>query len=177
MNERYWEINGNLYDEQYGLENIKDFEEVIISVKNLYDQLFGEEVMNKHSMYIDNATADSGYTPIITVILRRYLIIKLSISSNNRKSKIAYQFGHELTHFVFYSYFGLDKPPANFDEEMICSAASLIVVKKLFPSDLGMFKEHVNNLSQDCYRKGLEYAESIDYDLENLKKSIINFKY
>ena len=45
MNERYWEINGNLYDEQYGLKNIKDFEEVIISVKNLYDQLFGEEVM------------------------------------------------------------------------------------------------------------------------------------
>ena len=33
MNERYWEINGNLYDEQYGLKNIKDFEEVIISVK------------------------------------------------------------------------------------------------------------------------------------------------
>ena len=60
---------------------------------------------------------------------------------------------------------------------MICSAASLIVVKKLFPGDLGMFKSHVNNLSQDCYRKGLEYAESIDYDLENLKKSIINFKY
>ena len=28
MNERYWEINGNLYDEQYGLKNIKDFEEV-----------------------------------------------------------------------------------------------------------------------------------------------------
>lgn len=177
MNERYWEINGNLYDEQYGLKNIKDFEEVIISVKNLYDQLFGEEVMNKHSMYIDNATADSGYTPSITVILRRYLIIKLSISSNNRKSKIAYQFGHELTHFVFYSYFGLDKPLANFDEEMICSAASLIIVKKLFPNDLNMFKSHVNSLSQDYYRKGVEYAESIDYDLENLKKSIINFKY
>lgn len=177
MNERYWEINGNLYDEQYGLKNIKDFEEVIISVKNLYDQLFGEEVMNKHSMYIDNATADSGYTPSITVILRRYLIIKLSISSNNRKSKIAYQFGHELTHFVFYSYFGLDKPLANFDEEMICSAASLIIVKKLFPNDLNMFKSHVNSLSQDYYRKGVEYAESIDYDLENLKKIIINFKY
>ena len=133
--------------------------------------------MNKHSMYIDNATADSGYTPSITVILRRYLIIKLSISSNNRKSKIAYQFGHELTHFVFYSYFGLDKPLANFDEEMICSAASLIIVKKLFPNDLNMFKSHVNSLSQDYYRKGVEYAESIDYDLENLKKSIINFKY
>ena len=105
MNERYWEINGNLYDEQYGLKNIKDFEEVIISVKNLYDQLFGEEVMNKHSMYIDNATADSGYSPIITVILRKYLIIKLYISSDSIKSQIAYQFGHELTHFVFLFIF------------------------------------------------------------------------
>ena len=177
MNERYWEINGNLYDEQYGLKNIKDFEEVIISVKNLYDQLFGEEVMNKQIMYIDNATADSGYSPIITVILRKYLIIKLCIYSDSIKSEIAYQFGHELTHFVFSSYFGLDKPPANFDEEMICSAASLIVVKELFPNDLDMFKSHVNSLTQDCYRKGVEYAESIDYDLENLKKSIINFKY
>lgn len=165
MNERYWEINGNLYDEQYGLKNIKDFEEVIISVKNLYDQLFGEEVMNKQIMYIDNATADSGYSPIITVILRKYLIIKLCIYSDSIKSEIAYQFGHELTHFVFYSYFGLDKPPANFDEEMICSAASLIVVKELFPNDLDMFKSHVNSLTQDCYRKGVEYAESIDYDL------------
>ena len=133
--------------------------------------------MNKQIMYIDNATADSGYSPIITVILRKYLIIKLCIYSDSIKSEIAYQFGHELTHFVFYSYFGLNKPPANFEEEMICSAASLIVVKKLFPGDLDMFKSHVNNLSQDCYRKGLEYAESIDYDLENLKNSIINFKY
>ena len=32
-----------MYDEQYGLKNIKDFEEVIISVKNLYDQLLHGE--------------------------------------------------------------------------------------------------------------------------------------
>lgn len=176
MSERCWEINGNLYGE-YGLKNIKDFEEIVIKVKNLYDRIFRQEVMNKYDLYIDNATENSGYTPTITIILRKYIIIKLGISENNSKSTIAYQFAHELTHFVFYSYFGLNKPFANCEEETICSAASLIAIRELFPNEFNRYNVHVKNLNQECYRRGADYAESLDYSLEKLKDKIIEFKY
>lgn len=176
MVERKFEVNGNLFGE-YGLKNQKDFLETISIVKCQYDIVFGQEVMNKYDLYIDNATKDSGYTPIITPILKKYLIIKLGISDNDSRSKIAYQFAHELTHFVFYSYLGLDKPLANSMEETICSAASLIIIKKLFPEEFVGWNNYVNNLKEEHYRKGVEYALSIEYSLMELKNKIIEFKY
>ncbi|MFR5643182.1 MAG: hypothetical protein ACLTK7_08450 [Clostridium paraputrificum] len=174
MIKKTWEINGNLYGED-GLENIQDFEEVIIKVKSLYDEIFGEKVMNKYDLYVDNATKDSGYSPIITVVLRKYIIIKLKISGDASKGKIAYQFAHELTHFVFYSYFGLNKPFANCREETICSAASLIIIRDLFPDEFNTYNVHVKSLDEECYRRGADYAESIDYSLEKLKDKIMEF--
>ena len=127
MSERCWEINGNLYGE-CGLKNVQDFEEVIIKVKNLYDRIFGKDAMNEYDLYIDNATENSGYVPIITIILSKYIIIKLGIYENDSKGKIALQFAHELTHYVFYSYFGLPYPITwTSSKEYILSALLLLV--------------------------------------------------
>lgn len=176
MSERCWEINGNLYGE-CGLKNVQDFEEVIIKVKNLYDRIFGKDAMNEYDLYIDNATENSGYVPFITIILSKYIIIKLGIYENDSKGKIALQFAHELTHYVFYSYFGLNKPVANCEEETICTAASLIVIRDLFPNEFNIQNVHVKSLTEECYRRGAEYAESLDYSLEKLKDKIMEFKY
>lgn len=176
MGERNFEINGNLFGE-YGLKNQKDFLEIISIVKYQYDIVFGQEVMNKYELYIDNATKDSGYTPVITPILKKYLIIKLCISDNDSRSKIAYQFAHELTHFVFYSYLGLDKPHADSMEETICSAASLIIIKNLFPDEFVAWNNYVDNLKEEHYRKGAGYALSVEYSLRELKNKIMEFKY
>ena len=178
MSEKYFEINGNLDDYTYGLKNYQDFQKVICTVKSLYDKIFGHEIMNRYSLYIDNATENSGYAPITTTILQKYVIIKLGISSTDTQSKIAYQFSHELTHFVFRSYFGLNKPKANFMEETICSAASLIVIKKLFSNEEFIFwNDYVKNYAPNLYKEGAAYAELIKYDLEELKNKISNFKY
>lgn len=177
MYEKHFEINGNLNDYIKGLKNYQDFEEVICTVKNLYDRTFGQEIMNRYSLYIDNATENSGHVPIITTILQKYVIIKLGISSTDKQSEIAYQFAHELTHFVFRSYFGLNKPQANYMEEVICSAASLIVIKELFPNDFDSFNNHVKYYASYPYNEGAAYAELIEYSLDELKNKISNFKY
>ena len=71
--------------------------------------MFGKEIMDKHPLLIDNATCGSGYTPIITPVLGRYLIIKLNIKDFSNRERIIFQVSHELCHYVFYSYLGLKK--------------------------------------------------------------------
>ncbi|HFD2043497.1 TPA: hypothetical protein ACF2DM_000303 [Clostridium perfringens] len=177
MCERHFEINGNLYDDTYGIKNYYEFREVIGKVKCLYDSIFGSEIMNKYDLYVDNATENSGYAPIITPILQKYLIIKLSIYPDDKQSKIAFQFAHELTHFVFYSYFGINKKHADFMEEMICTAASLIIIKGLFPNEFDDYNDYLKNVETSGYREGPAYAESIEYSLEELKNRIFNLEY
>ncbi|AOY53336.1 hypothetical protein [Clostridium perfringens] len=177
MCEKHFEINGNLYNKISGIKNCQEFGEVIGKIKCLYDKIFGPKIMNKYDLYVDNATENSGYAPIITPVLQKYLIIKLSIYPNDRQSRIAFQFSHELTHFVFYSYFGINKKQADFMEEMICTAASLIIIKNLFPDELDDYNDYLKNVETSCYREGPAYAESIQYSFEELKNRISNLKY
>lgn len=177
MYKRCFQINGNLFDDNNGLKNSKDFLEVIASVKNIYDIIFSQEIMDRYDLYIDNATEDSGYTPITTIILKKYVIIKLGISIESSRSIIAFQFAHELTHFVFYSYFGLNKPRTSYMEEIICTAASLIVIRMLFPTEFECWDNYVRCLDKEYYKQGADYAGQLEYNLENLKNKIIEFKY
>lgn len=177
MEERYWEINGNLNNNLEGLKNYKYFSEIIYRVKIIYDEIFGLDIMNKYDLYIDNATENSGWAPIITPILKKYFIIKLAIYPNDVQSKIVFQFAHELTHFVFYSYFGIDKPRANDEEEIMCTAASLILIKMLFSKDFEFWNEYTKSLEERKYRQGADYAEKIGYNLQELRDKISMFKY
>jgi hypothetical protein len=47
------------------------------------------------------------------------------------------------------------------------------MLKEMFPDALGMFKAHVANLSNEGYRRGLDVAEEINYDMEVLKSKIL----
>ena len=105
---RYWEINGNLYSKQTRLQNIELFQNAIIKTKLVFDNVFGQENMNRVPFYVDNATADSGYTPICTPVLRKVVVIKLGIYSNDDEAKVAYQFAHSCLVNTQYSvYTGL----------------------------------------------------------------------
>lgn len=164
------EISGNLEDERY--LNYELFYSTINKVLDLYFKVFEKELENPIDLLIDNATRGSGETPIITPILRKYLIIKLNIGENDTQSRIIYQFSHEFTHYMFYIKYGLDKPKADCREESICSAASLIALKELCPCELEKYCEHVKNLNIDMYRYGFDIAEEAEYSFENLKKLI-----
>jgi len=176
-NMKHWEISGNLDDPQNGLANYSQFQQTICQVKGLFDNLFGTETLDKIDFLVDNATDGSGYTPITTTVLGKYVIIKLNITANDAESKVAYQFSHELTHLVFRSYLGLNKPHANDQEEAICTAASLITLKILYPEAFGPYVEHVRELSNTAYREGAELATSIDFDFTKLKTIIKEFHY
>lgn len=163
------EINGNLYD----IKNYKNFENNIMSVYSIFNDYFGMDIMNKIDLYVDNATENSGYTPIITPVFRKYLIIKLGITDFSKSEQIVFQFAHELCHYVFYSMLGLNKDFANREEENICSAMSLVVIKMLFPDKFSFWKRYVSSLIDKNYHGGLEVAESVHYSLEQLKNKIL----
>lgn len=163
-----FEVNGNLEDE----ENFKNFLENIKKVMNVFVDTFGLDTMSKIDLYIDNAIEKSGYTPIITVILKKYIIIKLGINDFSNSEQIIYQFSHELCHYVFYSLKGLDKPKADSIEENICSAMSLVLIKILCPDKINKWLTYVNNLNNKNYNNGGKIAENCNFDINILKKQI-----
>lgn len=175
--ERYCEINGNLDDEESGLKNYPLFEQAVCIVKTMFDQAFGAELLNKIKFYVDNATADSGYTPIATVVLGQIVIIKLGIASNDPFDKIVFQFAHELMHIVFRAIWGIDKPHANDEEESICTAAALIAVKITCPEEFEAYCAHVKGLPNRGYRGGTCIAENAQYSLPHLLPLVQSIQY
>lgn len=167
-----WEISGNLEDEKDGLRNYQRFQYAVCAVKDLFDNIFGLEIMNKIPFLVDNATAGSGYTPICTPVLGKIVIIKLNINNEDEEEKIVYQFAHELTHIVFKSYLGIDKPKANEEEESLCTAAALIALKKLYPNAFLKYERYTATLVNDSYREGVLIAKSFAYDLKQIRTRI-----
>lgn len=168
---RTWEISGNL---QY-ITNYKEFSSNIASVMQLFIKVFGEETMTKIDLYVDNATQGSGYTPIITPVLGKYLIIKLGIADFSQKEQTIWQFSHELCHYLLYSLAGLKKIYDELIEETLCIAMSLCVLTVLCPQSINKWKDYVTKLVKDSYRQGHTLAEEINYDIVSLKDRIIAY--
>lgn len=175
VSHQHWEINPMLADETDGIENYALFEKTITEVKELFDATFGKQ-MNQIDFYVDNSTGGSGYVPVTSApIIDKFLAVRLHIQPEDREGKIAFQFAHELTHVVFYSYFGLDFQPTGDREETIASAASLIVLKQLYPEHFEANDEYVRNSTEEKYQGGAELAETLKYDMANLKAEIESF--
>ena len=178
-----FEISGNLKGEKGLGDNYRNFVSVIYMVRNYYVSHLGESLMDSIGLYIDNAVnnaannamSNTGHTPIITPILGKYLIIKLGITQKCSKAQIAFQFAHELMHFVFFAKYGIDKKRVDEQEEAICTAASLIVLHNLYTVvDFDRYNDHVQSLpnSHTHYRKGTEVAKGVDYNFKELIKKI-----
>ena len=171
MEEKTWEINGNLEG-----ENLFVFNYTIASVYNLFMEVFGKDLMIKFPLFVDNATSGSGYTPITIPVLRKFVIIKLRIENFVDVERIIYQFSHELCHFIYYCLYGIDKKLADEKEEAICSAMSLCCLK-YFGKNIDGWNNHVKSLEREGYRNGYFEALSVDFDVLKLShKIIVNFE-
>lgn len=168
MEEKTWEINGNLER-----ENLIVFNYTIASVYNLFMELFGKDLIKKLPLFVDNATSGSGYTPITIPVLSRLVIIKLRIDNFLDVEEIIYQFSHELCHFIYYCLYGVDKKLADEKEEAICTAMSLCCLKH-FRKNIDRWNEHVKSLKREGYRNGFEEAQAVDFDVFRLSKKIID---
>lgn len=166
-----FQVNGNLEVED-GITNFDVFMITVLNVKSYFSSYFGENLMDSIGLYVDNATADSGYTPVTTPVLEEYIIIKLSIYSHYGAPIIAFQFAHELMHFVFYAKYGLKKKKADESEETICTAASLIFLHQKHLEEFNNYDIHVRGLEREGYRNGAILAESINYDFDELIKLV-----
>ena len=134
---RMWEINVNL---QY-IESYANFKNTVIRVHDCFVDLFGIDVMNRLPLYIDNATAGSGYTPVITPVLSSYLIIKLGVENFSDSAWIMFELAHEMCHYVYYCLYGIDSQSTPY-EESICTALSLCFLHEF---DLG-FERNCSNV-------------------------------
>lgn len=162
-----FEINGNLSGSG-GLKNYELFQKTILEVNSYFLQRLSHKFPDGVDLYIDNATCDSGYTPITTPVLKRYIIIKLCVSPDDPSSKIAFQFSHEMMHYVFYTKYGLNREIAGDREESICTAASLIYLHDTDPSGFVLQNNHVKTLEYAGYRNGASLAEQVGYDFSKL---------
>ena len=167
-----FEVNGNLRSEKGLGGSYKTFSDTVGKVRNFFIKYLGDQLMNSLDLYVDNATKNSGNTPKIMPVLEKYLIIKLGITPKSGEARIAFQFAHELMHFVYYVKYGIDKKMADDQEETICTAASLIVVHNLYPKDFDRCNNYVKSLTRLDFRKGAEVAEEIEYQFEKLVKKI-----
>lgn len=167
--DRTWEISGNLSV----LPNYSEFKRAVHSVHSRFEFMFGKEIMDKHPLLIDNATCGSGYTPIITPVLGRYLIIKLNIENFSDRERIIFQVSHELCHYVFYSYLGLNRAQADDREEGICSGMSLCFMK-LHSADFDNWCKYIQHHDNLAYRSGYDFANKVEFDLQKFSKELKN---
>lgn len=168
-----YEINGNLTE----VEKYRVFSYAVATVMGEFNQIFGQEIMTKYPLYVDNCNnienSNCGYTPIITPVLKQILIIKLGINDFGNIAMIIYQLAHELCHYVFYSIHGITRAKANEEEEIICTAMSLIILKKL--CEVSVFEsycKHVKALTVPYYRNGYYLAEELEFKTEGIVEKI-----
>ncbi len=165
------QINSGLLDSD-GLKNKNTFMDVILKVNAYFIHVFGEKTMNKIDIYVDNATKDSGHTPRINPVFNKFLHIKLCITPESHEGIIAFQFAHELMHYIHYCHYGFERQHEDIQyirEENVCTAASLIVVHDLYPQYFCDLDAYVRGLLDIRYQKGAELAEQFKYNLFALK--------
>lgn len=169
-----WEINRSLANKQTGMKNYDMFRKVLCATKEYYNAVFGVECLNKIFFYVDNEI-DNPKAPISIPMEKEFVRIVLGIGPNDCEAQISYQFSHELTHVVFWDYFCFNKKRATEGEEAICTAASLTVLKNMYPDDFGRYEQYTANLNEFWYRNGVPLAKGISYDMEKIKSLIENF--
>ena len=167
MSDRF-EINGNLYDYKY----IEVFEQTICAVRTRFQELFGEEILNRIPLYVDNSIKGGGYTPVTDVVLHNYICIKLGVVDFSDTEWITYQFAHEMCHFTYRCLIGIDKKHAEEYEESMCTAMSLCFLSGC-GRNFRRWCNHVRKLKNEGYRKGYDIALKCDFDPVKLRDKIL----
>lgn len=169
-----WAISENLCT-CFGVKNFNLFTDLINLVMKEFERTFGVSMIHRYPILIDNATAGSGYTPIITPVLDLILVIKLSVEDGLYTSKIIFQFAHEMMHVLFFTMFGLNKGPASVREEAICTAASLCLIAEFKWDELAAYIEYLEAMKNEGYRQGVPLAIECGFDLESLKDKYFEY--
>lgn len=165
-------INESLAHRDCGINNYNDFVSVIQEVITYYNAHIDQETMSLLDLFIDNATENCGYAPVTMPIFNKLIIIKLGVHSDYQKPNIAYQFVHEMMHFVYFARYGFDRLIEREKEEAICTAASLIYIRTFYPQNYESCYEHVKGLRDNGYRSGITVAETVNYDFDKLVKLV-----
>ncbi|MCH5159717.1 MAG: hypothetical protein J1F66_02575 [Clostridiales bacterium] len=163
-----FEINGNLYEYQ----DIEIFEKTICEIRTRFQSLFGEEVLDRLPLYVDNSTKGGGYTPITDVVLHQHITIKLCIGDFSDVEEITYQFAHEMCHFTYRCLLGINKKNADIYEESICSAMALCFLNGNC-RNFSSWCKHVRTRKYEGYRKGYDIAFECNFDTHKLRDKIL----
>jgi len=157
--------------------NYHIFEERVHQVYEDFCHLYGNTIMSMYTILVGNQHDNFHPRPTIGVrngLDGKYLVIKLSIYDFIHDCSVAVQMAHELTHYVIYTVMGLDKEKADFEEESLCTAMSLMFVKRYNPE---FYEFHVDFIKRKYgekhpYYNGIYVAEEFLYDIPKLAKEI-----
>ena len=159
------EFSGKLRD----IDNYDIFFNTIVSINKRFREVFGDDIVDKYDLFIDNATSGSGHTPVCVPILKKYILIKLHVSDFSDKDIIIYQYSHELLHYISYAINGLLYKDHLDEEEQLASACSLIMLKEYNSKRFDYFCSYVSNLEDKNYKQGTKLAEKLNFDIYKLK--------
>ena len=165
---KLFEVNGSLRE----ITNYDYFFENINNVYWIFLRFFGEKIMSRYEVYIDNATAGSGYTPVMTPVWSKYIIIKLGIDDFSNKEQIIWQLSHELCHYVVSTLAGITRKIDETKEEPMSAAMAICVINILCPQSINKWKDYLKSVPNENYRAGYTLAEEINYDIASLRVRI-----
>lgn len=124
------------------------------------------------NILIDNSTANGLKTPYCSILYDNFLQVKLGIKSGKLIGETVFQFSHELMHCIYYSMMGLNFKQEK-RQENICTAASLIMLKTICPTELYNYIQGLIKDNNELYKPGVNLAEEWNYDLKILRANIL----
>ena len=162
--DRMFPLGNNWYYSTSNGERDEYIEEVFAALFSEFIRIFGEEAMSHKPVTIYNVP---GAASPMAIPLGKTMRIRLVQNSTGFWAQLVYQLSHEMTHYMFFSYFPHadqgnygevdDKEKSSWNEEIICEAMSLYMLKymsdnwekcalsKINPAFNSALKEYLDN--------------------------------
>lgn len=165
------QINQNLKDQKHGINNFETYVSIIEDVLRSFALLFGEEIMTKYPLYIDNGYSHAGSLHTIKPIFNKFLHLKTGIADGKDKSEVLFQLTYNLTHYVFYSKFGLERPYLT-EYRDYCTGMAIVIVR-MDDKDAGSFYE---DALKNEIPNGVDIAKRNNYSIFGIAKEILEYE-
>lgn len=167
------EIYGAL-SEVGGIPNYDSYEEIFNGCLDAFKKLFGEEIMEKHDIFIDNGYQFTGTTYATNPILNKSLFIKTQITDGLDTTEIIFQFGFTLTQVVFYSLIGFDKVDYDEMQYTFSTAMALAMLHSTHPDAIDFYEADAFRALKK-YADAIDLAHAVDYSFFELRDLILDY--
>lgn len=157
-----------------GIPNFNAYKGTFDNCLDTFIMLFGEEVMGKHDIFIDNGYQFTGTTYATNPILDKLLFIKTRITDGLDTTEIVFQFGFTFTQVVFYSLIGFDKVDYDEMQYTLSTTMALAMLHSTHPNAMDFYEaDAFRELNK--YGEAIDLAHAVDYSLFKIRDLILDY--